>query len=60
MGGYLETQLTPDEPDVLDAEDVMEGDKRYSWRRVRRVRRVGCIGCGLMLPMRGLMDSCDI
>ena len=38
---WAETPITPDEPDVLDGGDVVEGIGG-SWRQVRRV--VGCDG----------------
>jgi hypothetical protein len=36
----LITPDIPDEPDVLDAEDVVERLGGGDWRRVRRVRRI--------------------
>ena len=36
------TPLIPDEPDVLDAEPVLDGLGAAGLRRVRRVRRVDC------------------
>ncbi len=37
----VEASATPDEPDVLDAGDVVEGVGVGGLRRPRRVRRVG-------------------
>ena len=37
-----ETPITPDEPDVLDADYALQGVEIDTWRRVRRVRRVVC------------------
>jgi len=36
----LKIPITPDEPNVLDADDVLQGLGTDGWRRVRRVRRV--------------------
>jgi hypothetical protein len=32
-----ETPVIPDEPDVLDANDALQGLRAQGWRRVRRV-----------------------
>jgi len=42
MGPYpgVEITYTPDEPDVLDGGNGVEGLGVFGWRRVRRVRRV--------------------
>ena len=37
----VETPVTPDGPDVLDADYALQGVEIGTWRRVRRVRRVG-------------------
>ena len=37
----VETPVIPDEPGVLDADDVVEGVGVEGWHRVRRVSRVG-------------------
>ena len=38
--GTIKTLVIPDEPDVPDADDVLQGLAVYDWRRVRRVRQV--------------------
>jgi len=51
---WAETPITPDEPDVLDGGDVVEGIGG-SWRQVRRVvgcdRLFGVVWCFLVLTM---------
>ena len=39
-GGKKQASVMNDEPDVLDAEYVLQGVGVNVWRRVRRVRRV--------------------
>ena len=38
----IKTPVIPDEPDVLDDNDRVEGYGVFGWRRGRRVRRVVC------------------
>ena len=40
QGGYQETSVTPDEPDILDANYALQGHAADVWRRARRVRRL--------------------
>ena len=38
---FLQYPALPDEPDEVDASDVLEGVGVGGWRQVRRLRRVG-------------------